>query len=102
MMLACQESSRRDVPGLKSRGFCWFLALCRGSLSSKRAPNQDGLAGIERLASGEVLASLSVQVIAKRLARERAQDRRTCLRVSDGWHYMLAVLSADIKALWSS
>lgn len=48
------------------------------------------------------MAAVSVQVIAKRLARERAQDRRTCLRVSDGRHYMLAVLSADIKALWSS
>ena len=78
------------------------MALCHGSLSSKKALNQDGLAGIERLASGEVVAAVSVQVIAKRLARERAQDRRTCLRVSDGRHYMLAVLSADIKALWSS
>ena len=57
-----------------------------------------GSRGIQRLAEGEVVASVSVQVIAKRLARERAQDRRTCLRVSDGAYYMLAVLSPDIKA----
>ena len=39
----------------------------------------------------------SVQVIGRKPAREGNKDRRTCLRISDGCHYLLAVLAEDIK-----
>lgn len=38
-----------------------------------------------------------VQVIGKKVARETAKDSRTLLRISDGCHYLLAVLGADLK-----
>ena len=42
-------------------------------------------------------AGPTVQVICRKPAREGCQDRRTSLRISDGCHYILALLAEDIK-----
>ncbi|CAK9043969.1 unnamed protein product [Durusdinium trenchii] len=58
---------------------------------------------IRRLAEGVPCATLAplVQVVAKRVGRDNAQDefadRRTTLSISDGQHFMLAILSPDIQ-----
>lgn len=52
------------------------------------------------LASGEAVAgSITplVQVIGKKIAKENAKDTRTLLRISDGRHYILAILAPDLK-----
>eukprot|EP00434_Breviolum_minutum_P019030 symbB.v1.2.016776.t1/scaffold1201.1/size131815/8 len=66
----------------------------------KECPDRFAKVCIIPLASGEAVAgSITplVQVIGKKMAKENAKDTRTLLRISDGRHYILAILAPDLK-----